>query len=572
VNRLALLIACAVAVACTPPPTGFVCGSDDDCARGSLCVAGDCEVQVVQDAGAPADSGFDAGAGSDAGFDAGASSDAGLDAGASSDAGFDAGASSDAGFDAGASSDAGLDAGGTVDGGTVDGGSVDAGPPAILSFPTGTLTVDYPETLTISWETRGMTSCALLPLDRAVALNETDYLIDRPGPGGLQLRCEDAVGATHTANVIVEVNCAATFTHNGNLAYIGAAALPPGWEAGSCLQVTGDVTVIGTGGSLTGLEPLYGLKHVGGNLYLGDNASLERLDGLELLVQVVGHVSIGWDGANDNDALTSVEGLHALKVVGGDLSLVENSALRHLRSWVNLVQVSGDLIVDEHGSLQTLAFSSLSSVGGDLRVKASTPSTLLLPSLEAVSGTIELFDAPDLTRVDFPSLTTLGDGLIVQATGARDVTASLLAGTPGDIHIAENSSLADLTGFDVLSSVGGELRIEGNGSMTTMSFPQLGLVHALYLSGLNSMATLAGLNQLIQVSTHLRIESNTSLTTLGLAMLTQAGTDGTCTSASKCDFVVRDHPSLPSTEATGLHDACGGSQATRATDLGNNNG
>ncbi len=127
-------------------------------------------------------------------------------------------------------------------------------------------------------------------------------------------------------------------------------------------SVTGDLTISDT--TLTSLDGLECLTHVGGFLYIEENDSLTSLAGLEKLEYVGDRLAI-WE----NDSLTGLAGLEKLKHVGIYLYIEENDFLTSLAGLERLKYV-GFLRIFDNDSLTSLAgLEKLEFVGGYLRIK-----------------------------------------------------------------------------------------------------------------------------------------------------------------------------------------------------------
>jgi hypothetical protein len=127
-------------------------------------------------------------------------------------------------------------------------------------------------------------------------------------------------------------------------------------------SVTGSLFI--TDSSLSSLEGLECLIHVGGSLLIDGNRSLTSLTGLGRLKSV---------GSNlyfiVNDSLTSLAGLERLESIGGSLGVTSNLSLTSLTGLERLKSVGGTVQIEINRSLTSLAgLERLESIGGGLNI------------------------------------------------------------------------------------------------------------------------------------------------------------------------------------------------------------
>jgi hypothetical protein len=285
---------------------------------------------------------------------------------------------------------------------------------------------------------------------------------------------------------------------------------------------------------LTGVSDLSGLtcvNHISGDLRLHCNPSLATLAGLENLLTVGGDVEIVGD-----DALYNLDGLGSLTTIGGDLRITRNAALQNL---------SG---VDARGPgspIQHLGLDSLLTVGGDLalggadtRGACPTSTTVGNPTLGDLEGLKSLTSVGgDLLVEDHAALTSLAGLRALSALGGdggvtirRNDALDNLVGLEGlslayDVDVSDNSTLTSLQGLEALVSVN-SLTVRDNTALQAL-FPlaRLDVVgDTLDISRNPSLSTLSGLDELRSIGGDLIVDHNTTLISLiGLNQLYSVG-------------------------------------------------
>jgi hypothetical protein len=111
--------------------------------------------------------------------------------------------------------------------------------------------------------------------------------------------------------------------------------------------------------------------------------------------------------------LAKIEGLNKVQKVTGDLSFVANtfSSL----SLPNITQIAGTLTVSNNLQLHNLSIPYLQLLGGALSVSNNTQlSKVDVPRLQQVDGTVDIIGNFD--KVELPSLMDIRGGLNVQTS------------------------------------------------------------------------------------------------------------------------------------------------------------
>jgi hypothetical protein len=114
-----------------------------------------------------------------------------------------------------------------------------------------------------------------------------------------------------------------------------------------CTQISGDLVISSSAGN--GLDGLAALRQVGGSVSILANAELTDLTGLHGVESVGGDLRI-----IANPSLKSLTGLSSLMVVGGELHIEHNLALTTLEGLVN-VSLHGLRIIGNPALPNTLA-------------------------------------------------------------------------------------------------------------------------------------------------------------------------------------------------------------------------
>lgn len=128
-----------------------------------------------------------------------------------------------------------------------------------------------------------------------------------------------------------------------------------------CVSINGDL-VIGNSG-LSTLEDLHALRSIFGNVLVYGNHSLKNLKGLNSLQSIGGYFTM-----HKNNSLTNLEGLETLNSTGG-LKLWSNRSLESLEGMIALDAIDGNFEIYDNGALQNLeGFGVLNRVGGDLLI------------------------------------------------------------------------------------------------------------------------------------------------------------------------------------------------------------
>jgi hypothetical protein len=237
--------------------------------------------------------------------------------------------------------------------------------------------------------------------------------------------------------------------------------------------------------------------HGGFSLNISNNASLGNINGLSEIVQVPGAVSI-----SGNPGLQDLNGLSSLTRIGPNaqeaVSLVinQNDALTTFDGLSSLTTVDGYLIIESNNDLVSLAGLShlnhidqwsTSSMSLVISYNDDLPNLNGLQGLDTIPGTMSIVNNASLVNIDGLSSVT-----IVTKNG------SLNAG----ITIAGNASLGSVAGLSALVEISGArgsyLHIDSNPLLEGVELPFLATIKG-FLAGnltINNNANLLNLDGL----------------------------------------------------------------------------
>lgn len=126
----------------------------------------------------------------------------------------------------------------------------------------------------------------------------------------------------------------------------------------------GDALIIGGNPLITTLDGLNNISSIDGDLFIDYNSSLITLDGLNNISSVVGYLYIGY-----NSSLANLDGLNNISSVGEYISIDNNSSLTNLDGLKKIDSIIGLLRVSSNPYLANLdGLSNIAYVGGDLTI------------------------------------------------------------------------------------------------------------------------------------------------------------------------------------------------------------
>lgn len=324
---------------------------------------------------------------------------------------------------------------------------------------------------------------------------ETQEQVDEFGA----LRCTEIIGSlivtgtvasleplaalhTITGDLFVQENDSLSTLHGleclrdvgGQVTLIDASALTTVAALGNLQKIGGALEFIRT--AVQRIGPFCHLKTLG-NLFVGDNAALERIDGFNSC-----HLrEIEFATIRNNDSLQRVVGFNGLRTIEVTFALLQNNMLQSVRVLQRLTV----------GTVFVLDLPALTEFCDLTKVQTNRPATGLVfsqlpllrhlpafPRLHTINGTLQLDELPSVTNMDglsavksvtgsvrilltqfenldgLAQLESVGRILAVLSNAALMSTAGLLSLTEvGDfVIISDNISLSDFCGLQPLAS------------------------------------------------------------------------------------------------------------------------
>lgn len=237
-------------------------------------------------------------------------------------------------------------------------------------------------------------------------------------------------------------------------------------DLGGLVDISGDMSIVGTlFQNLTGLKSL---NSVNGDILIGSNAYLTELTGMEWLSQSNGALDI-----QSNSSLESLTGLENLTVTNGYLKIGNNNSLKDLTGLANLVHIGGGLDLWDNNRLNDFTgLNSLTSIGGSLTIYSNPRNNLAgLDNLSSIGGGLFISWIGWLTNLDeLGNLTSIGgiiqiddNGALLNLDGLNNIQANSISG----LKIRYNLSLSSCNArsiCDYLAAPSGIVEISNNAS------------------------------------------------------------------------------------------------------------
>jgi beta-lactamase regulating signal transducer with metallopeptidase domain len=182
----------------------------------------------------------------------------------------------------------------------------------------------------------------------------------------------------------------------------------------------------------------------------------------------------------------------------------------------------GDISVASQADVDALA--GIGFIGGSLTVASSEDLNLApLGDLREISGTLNLWENPNLTRIDgFGCLQTVGGDLVFgdRLFGSDNDSLEQIAGFEGltaiggSIIVNRSTALTGLGGFGSLADIGGDLLIIQNPTLESVGeFAGLARVGGMVdITNNATLTSVGGFNALTTVGEDLQLGSNVALT------------------------------------------------------------
>lgn len=217
-------------------------------------------------------------------------------------------------------------------------------------------------------------------------------------------------------------------------------------------------------------------------------------------------------------------GLQAQTTFTGNVTLTTQAEVETFGA-NNYTEITGSLTIQGADIDELLSLSTLTSVGGDLRILYNSILSNLdsLTNLTSVAGGVAIYDNAVLTKLDGLENITSVNWLTIYKNAVLNNLGGLtnLTSLGRKLLIGSNATLTNLDGLTNLTSVGG-LDIDNNAALTNLDgLASLTSVGEVSIMGNAALTNLGGLANLTSISGSLLISRNAALTNFdGLANLT----------------------------------------------------
>lgn len=314
--------------------------------------------------------------------------------------------------------------------------------------------------------------------------------------------------------------------------------------------IDGDLLIAGT--DLDALPPLPDLEIVTGAVVIAGNRALTSLDGLAALREIgrsyliqsnaslVDVAALGGLRRADtisivgNDALVDLAGLETWVDVHWGLIVTSNGQLASLRGLDNLASSTRTITLRGNRSLRSLdALDALRSVVL-LDIAANTVlEEVSLASLEKIDGRLLVTVNPALQRVDLPALSTIGD--FVRFEGDAALATIRLTGllTAGGVLLNNNTSLTALDAPSLVFSTGAVELINVPALVSAQLGELASVGGGLTINNAPALGSLAGFAQLGSIGGALLVNNSGLPSFAGLDALGIVAGDLTITQNSR---------------------------------------
>ncbi|MFY0608547.1 MAG: fibronectin type III domain-containing protein [Cyclobacteriaceae bacterium] len=322
-------------------------------------------------------------------------------------------------------------------------------------------------------------------------------------------------------------------------------------------KITGEL-VVGLDAAtndITDLSKFSKLSEIGGRLIIQRSPMITDLTGFSALT-AIGTESVQELVVRQMDALTTLDGLQALKSVSRRIGIRENPILETLEGLNNIETIGENTI--------TIG-ASCSSTEADLPkltdfcALSGLVSRIGVSTLESGGSCINTNNALNPSFQDILDGNCAASGELVLEGGLRVNTQAEVDALPaytkisGELVIgldAATNDINDLSKFSRLTEIGGRLIIQRSPQITDLTgFSALqaigtGSVQELVVRQMDGLTTLNGLQALKSVSRRIGIRENPELTTLeGLNNIETIG-ENTITIGTSCDATDASLPKL----------------------------
>ena len=245
--------------------------------------------------------------------------------------------------------------------------------------------------------------------------------------------------------------------------------------------IGGTLRIHATSG-VTDLDGLQNVTSVGGDLFIYNNTALVSLDGLHNITAISGNMEL-----HGNDALHDLTGLRSLASVGGHVSMYHNDMLPNLSGLGSLASIGGILEIVEHAGITSLdgLGSGLTIIDGNLSIieNSALRDVEALHHITRVDGDLMIVGNDALTTLTgLRTLVSIGESLYIDHNGALtslgldalDSVGNNTVWYRNDFLISANPELCTYLAEDLRDQVragegiGGRVEIRANKDCSTL--------------------------------------------------------------------------------------------------------
>jgi len=244
-----------------------------------------------------------------------------------------------------------------------------------------------------------------------------------------------------------------------------------------------------------------------GDIILMTQADVDTLAKMGL-TRINGNLTIGRpDGA---DSISSLAGLSSITSIAYNLVINPTYTGKDLKGLDNLQTVGSFLIGPDASTftqaplmyLKTISLPKLTEVMADLNINGVGITTLDLPALTKVDGSLQIVFVDSLTTLELPKLQSVLQTLNIQG------------------YFLPNS--LETISFPALTNVGADLTVSSWANLTTVSLPVLTKTSSLKITGLSLLSSITA-PKLQSTLGDVDFSSNQVLTTLDVSSLQTIG-------------------------------------------------
>ncbi len=266
------------------------------------------------------------------------------------------------------------------------------------------------------------------------------------------------------------------------------------------LQYVGGFYISNTG--IADFEGMTALTVIEGDVSIRGNDSLRNITGLPSLIRIDGSLDI-----SGNDNLRDLTGLNLISEVSGDLTIVNNVALQSMDGITLLKVVDGDCVINSNDQLRHCdGLQSLKIVRGNLNIigNDSLRNISGLAQLDSIGGVFEFNNNGIDTLDGLNNLAYIGGQLILSNNRwLRSITGLNNLESVTGFLLEENRFLHSISGFASIKKIRGDLVFHSNPRLQHMpSLPGLteidgnfqvsSSVDLIDFSGLDSLQNIKG--------------------------------------------------------------------------------